>query len=129
MPPGVGIPKVLSGTRSVIVARPTDLASEGSGNTASIVIVKSETATQTTTGSKSTSQIGNLASRLDETVQPIRLAKGCGLVVVIEVQTREADTTRSIAASIRKLTRRNRLAGDALWCPRLSSSTLTVAAR
>lgn len=55
----------------IIATEPTDLTSEGSGDTASIIVVKSETIAQTTTASKSTTHVGPLACRFDKAAQAI----------------------------------------------------------
>src|SRR5690242_17675149 len=125
-PRGGNAPEVPLEMQSVIVARPADLTSEGSRYTASIVIIESK-AVATTAGSESATHIWTLASCFDKPVQTIGLAERRGLIVVVQVETREADTTRSVAACISQLARGDRLASDTLrWS--LSARPLTIAA-
>ena len=55
----------------IVATEPTDLTSEGSGDTASIIVVKSETVAQTTTTSKPTAHVRTLACRFDKAAQAI----------------------------------------------------------
>ena len=81
-------------------ARPStsNLASESRGDTACIVIIEaSKTTAKTTAGAEALSHRWTLSSGLNEAVETVGLAERRGLVVVVQAETRETDTSRRVA--------------------------------